>query len=65
MLGNLTGWHVLILGFGFLPILVAGIGIPATLIPHYNRVKRVALGQIKRTHERGWGFAVSALWIGY
>jgi hypothetical protein len=25
----------------------------------------IALSQIKRTRARGWGFAVSALWIGY
>jgi hypothetical protein len=97
MLGNLTGWHFLILGFGLLPVLTAGIGIPAMLVPHYNKVKRgeivqtqttnvfaivsfvlafafaiagvvfahIALAQIRRTSDRGWGYAVSALWIGY
>lgn len=25
----------------------------------------IALSQIKRTNERGWGLAASALWIGY
>ncbi len=98
MLGNLTGWHFLILlALGVLPVLTAAIGIPATLVPHYNKVKRgeieqgasyntfaivslalafafaiagvvfahISLSQIKRTHDRGWGLAVSALWIGY
>jgi hypothetical protein len=93
-----TGWHFLIIfGFTILPLITAGIGIPVTLVPHYNRIKRgelqqgptynvlsiigfvlafafaivgvilahVALSQIKRTHDRGWGLAVAALWIGY
>ena len=95
---NLVGWHLLIiLAFGFLPLITAAIGIPSTLVPHYTRVKRgeieqnatfntfsivslvlafvfaivgvvlahVALSQIKKSHDRGWGLAVSALWIGY
>jgi hypothetical protein len=98
MVGAFVGWHVLVFfGLGILPVIAAGIGIPAMLVPHYNRVKRgeitqlqtwnvpsiislvlafafapagvvlghVALVQIKRTHERGWGLAVAALWVGY
>ena len=95
---TLTGWHFLIILLILLvPIIPAGIGIPATLVPHYNKIKRgeieqgstyntfsvislvlafvcapagvvlahVALSQIKKTRDRGWGLAVSALWIGY
>ena len=98
MLGTITGWHFLILlAFGFLPVVTAGIGITAIVVPHYNKIKRgeieqgtayntfsivslvlafafviagvvlahIALSQIKQTHDRGWGLAVSALWIGY
>lgn len=34
-------------------------GLPGVIISH------VALSQIKRTNERGWGLAVAGLWIGY
>lgn len=34
-------------------------GLPGIIISH------VALSQIKRTNERGWGLAVAGLWIGY
>ena len=34
-------------------------GVPGVICGH------IALGQIKHTHDRGWGFAVTALWVGY
>ena len=33
--------------------------IPAVVCGH------IALNQINRTSERGWGFAIASLWIGY
>jgi hypothetical protein len=43
---NVLGWHLLILvALGFLPIITAGIGIPATLVPHYNKVRRGEIEQ--------------------
>jgi len=35
------------------------LSIPAVICGH------LALSQIKRTHDRGWGFAATSLWIGY
>ena len=33
--------------------------IPAVVCGH------ISLSQLNRSHERGWGFAVASLWIGY
>jgi len=42
----------------FVLALVA-LSIPAVICGH------VALNQIKRSGDRGWGFAATSLWIGY
>ncbi|MFC5929190.1 DUF4190 domain-containing protein [Cryobacterium melibiosiphilum] len=43
---------------GFIISLLA-LSIPAVICGH------LALKQIKTTHDRGWGFATTSLWIGY
>ena len=35
------------------------LSIPAVICGH------IALKQIRETHDRGWGFATTSLWIGY
>lgn len=40
-------------------VLVFFGAVPGIIVSH------IALSQIKRTNERGWGLSVAALWIGY